>query len=166
MRIFTAARSPISGYFVDGKFLAVMDVLTDVPEDTSVQINFHMDSAQVIANSEKSFAASVTLGANVTVYGDRRLKPALVPAKISTRNNVWHDTMIVRFEAEHLEGGRYGFLSVICPAPAGGTAPDVTEIEEEFRSDGTVEFRFVMAGCWYVLELCGKRLSVRSEVRE
>lgn len=148
---------------VDGKFLAVMDVLTDVPEDTSVQINFHMDSAQVTADSEKSFAASAALGANVAVYGDRRFKPALVPAKISTRNNVWHDTMIVRFEADHLEGGRHGFLSVACPAPVGETAPEVTDIEAEFLSDKTVQFRFVMAGCLYVLELCGNRLSVRSK---
>ena len=138
---------------VDGRFLAVMDVLTDVPPDTSVQINFHMDSARVTADSEKSFAASAAPGANVAVYGDSRLKPSLIPGKISTRNNVWHDTMIVRFEAEHLEAGRYGFLSVACPCPEGETAPEVTDITEEFLTDGTIRFGFQAEGCHYTLEL-------------
>ena len=65
-------------------------------------------------------------------------------------------------------GKAWAYFTTYASAEGGITITlgDETEIEEEFRSDGTVEFRFVMAGCWYVLELCGKRLSVRSEVRE
>lgn len=108
---------------VDGKFWAVMDILTDVPADTSVQINFHMDSPRATVDSERSAAASADeTRANVTVYVDGRLKPTLVPTKISTRNSVCHDTVIARFEAEHLEKGRHAFLPVggISCSPGGG----------------------------------------------
>ena len=44
---------------VDKRYLAVMDILEDVTEDTSVQINFHMDSSLVMADSEKSFASTM-----------------------------------------------------------------------------------------------------------
>lgn len=139
---------------VNGKFLVVMDVLTGVMPDTSVQINFHMDSPRAMADSEKSFAASVDeTRANVTVFTDRRLKPALIPAKISTRNNVWHDTVIARFEAEHLKEGRHAFLSVAYPTRPGEKAPEVREISEEFSEDGKIRFCFEVEDHPYTLEL-------------
>ena len=139
---------------VDKRYLAVMDILEDVTEDTSVQINFHMDSSLVMADSEKSFASTMEqLRANVAVYSDRRLKPALVPAKISTKNDVWHDTMIARFEKNHLEAGKHAFLSVVCPAPAGQRLPEVTQIRSELGEDGKTEFEFVVDRCRYMLTL-------------
>ncbi|MDO5407600.1 MAG: heparinase II/III family protein [Eubacteriales bacterium] len=148
---------------VDRKFLAVMDILEHVTPDSSVQINFHMDSHCVMADSEKSFAVSVDPRANVAVYSDKRLKPSLVPAKISTKNDVWHDTMIARFEAEHLSEGRHAFLSVACPAPAGQQAAEVTEVSSELLDDGTVRFGFTVEQCSYELVLSGNVLSLCSD---
>ena len=68
---------------VDSRFLAVMDYLEDIEPDTSVQINFHMDASRAVADSEQSFAQSLSDDANVAVFSDKRLKPHLVPAKIS-----------------------------------------------------------------------------------
>ncbi len=138
---------------IDGRILAVMDVLEDVPEDTSVQINFHMDSPLVMANSEKSYAVTLDNRANIGVYADKRLKPALVPAKISTKNDVWHDTMIARFGAEHLEKGRHAFLCVAYPAAAGEKVPEATEIFSKFTKDGKVQFGFCANQRSYKLEL-------------
>lgn len=145
---------------VDGKFLAVMDVLEGIVSDTSVQINFHMDSSLVLADSEKSFAMSVDSRANIAVYGDKRLKPMLVPAKISTKNDVWHDTMIVRFGAEHLQEGRHAFVSVAYPTPAGESAPEVTNLSGGFSDDGKAVFGFTVGRCLYKLELSGNKLCV------
>jgi len=138
---------------VDQKFLAVMDILDGVTEDTSVQINFHMDSSCAMADSEESYAVSVDTRANIAVYGDRRLKPHLIPAKISTKNDVWHDTMIARFEMDHMMEKRYAFLSIAYPSPAGEKAPKVTEISEEFLEDGTIRFCFKIGEQGYILDL-------------
>lgn len=146
---------------VEGSFLAVMDVLTGVEADTSVQINFHMDSPRAMADSEKSLAASLDeAGANVTVYADGRLKPTLIPAKISTRNNVWHDTVIARFEAEHLQEGRHAFLSIAYPARPGEKAPEVTGMEEKFTVDGKIRFSFVVGNQPYTMELFDNRVEL------
>lgn len=145
---------------VDQKFLAVMDILTGMTPDTSVQINFHMDSSCAMADSEESYAASMDSRANITVYGDRRLKPFLVPAKISTKNDVWHDTMIARFNVDHLTEKRYAFLSIAYPTPAGQKAPIVTEISEQFMDDGSVQFGFMMDGDRYKLSLADNILSI------
>ena len=151
---------------VEGKFLAVMDVLTGVAPDTSVQINFHMDSSRAMADSERSLAASEDEArANVTVYGDRRLKPTLFPAKISTRNNVWHDTMIARFEAQHLTEGNHAFLSVAFPARPGERAPEVAEISAEFSGHGEALFGFAVGDSHYRLVLSENTVRIEKNKR-
>lgn len=151
---------------IEGKMLAVMDILEGVSEDTSVQINFHIDSPLVMADSEKSFAVSVDERANIGVYSDRRLKPTLVPAKISTKNDVWHDTMIARFEAEHLEEGKHAFLSVAYPTPEGEKVPEITEIFSEFENEETVRFGFSVEQRSYELKLSENILSMNSTNRK
>ena len=151
---------------VDRKLLAVMDILEHVKEDTSVQINFHMDSSLVMADSEKSFAATIDSRANIGIYSDRRLKPTLVPAKISTKNDVWHDTMIARFEAEHLAEGRHAFLSVAYPVPEGQKVHEVTDITSELLDDGKVRFGFSVNHSHYELELADQTLRLYSENKQ
>lgn len=148
---------------IDGKMLAVMDILEQAAADTSIQINFHMESPMVMANSEKSFAVTADDRANIGVYADKRLKPTLVPAKISMKPDAWHDTMIARFEAEHLEAGRYAFLSVAYPAPAGMEVPEVTDIFSEFAEDGTVHFGFLAESRRYELLLLDNVLRILME---
>lgn len=118
-------------YHMGDKMIEIREILKDgVTEDTSVQINFHLDSAVAMADSEKPVAASIDSRSNVTVYSDCRLKPHLVPAKISTKNDVWHDTIIARFEGIHLSAGKHAFLTIAYPTPAGAMAPEVVEIKE------------------------------------
>ena len=146
---------------VDQKFLAVMDVLEDVTEDTSVQINFHMDSPRAMADSEECFAASLDDRANVTVYGDRKLKPHLIPAKISTKNDVWHDTMIARFEGNHLAAGTHAFLMIAYPMPAGEQAPKVDGIKEIILENEKILFQFMVENQNYEIYLEDAVLSIR-----
>lgn len=148
---------------VDGRFLAVMDILDGVMPGTDVQINFHMDSPAAMADAERSCAASMGKGTNVVIYADPRLKPGLVPAKISTRNDVWHDTVIARFEAEQLQETQYAFLSIAYPVPEGGTAPEVTDIVETFDADGTIRFQFRIEKEHYTLVLSENGLSHKKE---
>lgn len=147
---------------VDQKFLAVIDMLEDVIPDVSVQINFHMDSPAAMANSENSWACSATSNANVAIYADSRLKPTLVPGKISTKNDVWHDTMIARFEANHLEQSHYAFLSIAYPTPAGGKAPEVTDIKTTMPGEGKTCFHFSVDGKTYLLSLHNNLLNVEN----
>lgn len=145
---------------VDGKMLAVMDVLDQVRADSSVQINFHMNSPVAKVNSEKSCAVTLDEGANVGVYADRRLKPDLISAKISMRPDSWHDSVIARFEANHLEEGRHAFLTVAYPSPAGMEAVEVTGISSEFAEDGSVHFHFEADSEKYELVLSGSKLNI------
>ncbi|MFR5634726.1 MAG: heparinase II/III family protein [Monoglobales bacterium] len=147
---------------IDDRILAVMDVLEQVEEDTSVQINFHMDSPLAMANSEESYAMTVDSRANVGIYADKRLKPSLIPAKISTRNDVWHDTMIARFEAEHLKAGCHAFLSVAYPAPAGEELTKVTELSGRITENGQAEFSFETEKTRYRLVLSEKELFLKT----
>ncbi len=128
---------------VDKRFLLVLDLLDKVVPDSSVQINFHIDSPTVMADSERRLARSLSNEANIGIFSDGQAVPSLIPARRSTRDDVAHDTMIARFEAEHLAGGRHGFVSIAYPVPAGIPLPDVTDICKEFRTDGLflVSFR-------------------------
>lgn len=145
---------------VDQKYLLVLDCLEQVASDTSVQINFHMDSPCAMADSEQSFACSLRDTANIAVYSDDELKPTLVPAKISTKNDFWHDTMIARFEANHLEAGRHAYVHVAYPFPTGHTRPAVTDIKKEYHADESLLVSFVIDGREYRLELSGSQLRI------
>lgn len=147
---------------VDSRFLVVLDCLDQVTEDTSVQINFHMDSPQAMANSETSFACSMSPQANVAVYSDQRMKPRLVPAKISTKNDVWHDTTVARFEADHVMDSQYAVSSVVCPVAPGQQAPEVTGIRSEIVSFDKIHFYFTVEDTNYTLTLENDRLTVES----
>lgn len=135
------------------KMTEIREILKDgVTEDTSVQINFHLDSAVAMADSEKPVAASIDSRSNVTVYSDCRLKPHLVPAKISTKNDVWHDTIIARFEGIHLSAGKHAFLTIAYPTPAGAMAPEVVEIKETILGNEKICFGCTVGGQKY--EFC------------
>lgn len=145
---------------VDKHFLVILDLLEQTEEDSSVQINFHINSPTVAADSAKSCVCSISADANIGVFTDDGLKPALVPAKCSNRCDVWHDTIIARFEAEHLSAGRHGFVSIACPAPAGQTVPTVSGIKKEFTADGRFLVSFSVMEKRYELALSGKRLDL------
>lgn len=144
---------------VDSSFLIVLDCLDHVEQDTSVQINFHMDTPQAMANSEISSACSLHHQANAAIFTDQRLKPRLVPAKISTKNDVWHDTMIARFEVDHLAESHYAFLSLVYPAAPGQQFPEVTDIRSEIFSFDRIQFYFKIGQTDYRLLLHDNRLS-------
>lgn len=148
---------------IDSSFLVVMDCLDQVEADTSVQINFHMDAPQAMANSETSSACSLHPQANAAIFTDRRLKPHLVPAKISTKNDVWHDTMIARFEAEHLTESRYAFLSLVYPTAPGQQPPEVTAIQSEIITFDQIRFSFTVGETDYALLLHNHLLTIDSK---
>ncbi|GLC79726.1 heparinase II/III family protein [Lacrimispora brassicae] len=145
---------------VDQQFLLVLDILDQVALDTSVQINFHMDAPQALVNTENCFARSLSKEANVSVYSDENLKPSLVPAKISTKNDVWHDTVIARFEAEHVSEGQQAFVCIAMPSRAGEEPQQVTEITKALSADGTVRISFCVSGKKYEITLSDNRLYV------
>lgn len=147
---------------VDKRFLLVLDSLNHVNPDTSVQINFHMDTPAAMADSEHSFARSLTKEANISVFSDSQLKPSLIPAKISTKNDVWHDTMIARFESGSISEGCHAFVTVAFPSPAGAAAAEVTDIQKELKADGSLLASFRVDGQDYRLELKEHRLRILS----
>lgn len=148
---------------LDSRLLVVLDYLDQVPEDTSVQINFHMDSPCAAADSERSFAESLAeKGANIAIYADPRLKPHLVPAKISVVDYAWHDTMIARFEGEHLAAGSCAFLTVGIPLHEGERASAVERIGSRILDQNTVEYTFAYEKTNYRLTMREASLEVES----
>lgn len=146
---------------VDQRFLLVLDLLAQVEEDSSVQINFHMDSPAAMADSRHSYACSLSDQANIGIFSDSGLKPSLIPAKRSIRNDVWHDTMIARFETNHLSSGCHGFATLAYPVPAGEKVPKVSDIRKEFSGNSSFTTSFTIEEKNYVLELTGNQLRIK-----
>lgn len=148
---------------VDKKFLLVLDMLSFVVPDTSVQINFHIDTPAASVNTEQNYACSLSSQANIAVYSDDSLKPTLVPAKISTKNDVWHDTVIARFEAEHLKTSQCEFVCIGVPAPAGETPAKASDIKKEHTDDGKVIVSFTLFDKNYRLQFVENRLTLMGQ---
>lgn len=146
---------------VDKRFLLILDLLDGVVPDSSVQINFHIDCPTVAADTERRFVYSLSKEANIGVFSDGQTVPYLVPARRSTKNDVAHDTVIARFEAEHLAGGRLGFLSIAYPVPAGLPLPEVSNIYKEFQADGDFLVSFQIDSQDYHLSLHQNELTLQ-----
>ncbi len=145
---------------VDKQFLLILDLLDEVVPDSSVQINFHIDCPTVMVDSEHRLVRSLSNEANIGIFSDGQTVPSPIPARISTRDDVAHDTIIARFEAEHLAEGRHGFVSVAYPVPAGSPLPEVTSISKEFRADGAFLVSFRTGGHDYRLSLHQNELTL------
>lgn len=129
---------------VDRAFLIVWDLLDNVEKDSSVQINFHIDCPAVMADSRQCCARSLSSHANIGLFSDGQTRPSLIPAKRSTKDDVAHDTMIARFEAEHLSAGFHQFATIAVPAPTGQDVLTAHSIKTVSLPDRTLQLSFAI----------------------
>lgn len=121
---------------VSGEFLLVIDVVKHLNPDDSVQIQFHIDRPHVQvkdntgnAGWNENISLSVTSNAGT---------PVLIPAKISDRNDVCRDSVILQYQKFQPEETEV-FVSVLCPSK-GAPAPVPKHLTISRHPEAAVSF--------------------------
>ncbi|MBT9779876.1 hypothetical protein GPL15_25730 [Clostridium sp. MCC353] len=98
---------------VHGDFLMVIDVVEHLKPEDTVQIQFHIDRPHLCLKGQTATAHwDGDISLSVTSNGG---SPALIPARISDRNDIYRDSTILQYQKSRPEETEV-FLSVLCPA--------------------------------------------------
>lgn len=143
---------------VDSRFVILIDHVTGLKADDSVQINFHLDRTQIELSDDNS-AVTKSDNANIAIYMSEGPKPSILDAKISTGNDICHDSKIVRYELKNIKDKDFISASILVPSRAGEETSKVegltsTKFGEEIRVN------FVLSGERYEVIMRGNELFI------
>lgn len=125
---------------IDKKFLLVMDRAENLSKNESVQVNFHLDRT-CVKQTKHGLITCLADHANVELAYAQTVAPQFEVGKISTVNDVWHDSIIVHLNhtAEKAETFYHG--TVILPHKAGEMVPSCRNYES-YLTDTGFKLRF------------------------
>jgi hypothetical protein len=108
---------------LDGRFLLVLDSVTGLQAGDFVQLQFHLDRTRIV--SEDGAVSSADEGrSNVRILFSGSEEPEQIAAKISTGNDRWHDSTLIRYRQTLPEGGWSLSAALLLPIPADGVFPE------------------------------------------
>lgn len=120
---------------IDQTFLVVIDQVDGLEEGDSVQIHFHPD---------RTFAKEIPFGMITTApdrpnielaYADY-METQIEAGKISTVNDVWHDSLVVHLNHTMKAPGTFYHAALLIPHRAGQGEPSCFAYQTEQREDG------------------------------
>lgn len=141
---------------VDERFVILIDHVTGLNKNDSIQINFHLDRTDIVLG-EKNNAITNSDKSNIAIYMSQGPVPSLVDAKISTGNDICHDSKIVRYEMKNSLENEFLSAAVLVPAAAGKKADDVENLKV-IKDGAGIEVRFNLDGKQYEITLKDNKL--------
>lgn len=111
---------------VDGTFLLVLDRVTKVEPDASVQIYYHMDTDKAVLDLKNGCAYTESGSTDVVIYASGNLRGELLPAKISEANDIGRDSVRLCLRDHSKGSDTRNYVSVIVPYRQGTDVPQVT----------------------------------------
>ena len=115
--------------------IVVIDEVSGLSEQDSVQIHFHLDRTSVVLTSQGLYTDAADRP-NVELLYNSSMETRLEVGKISTANDVWHDSTLVHLN--HLvnaEEETFVHCSLLIPHRAGESL-SCAEFHQEPRENG------------------------------
>lgn len=121
---------------IDGRLVLVVDWVSGLKEGQMVELNFNMDSTDVILNPE-GVKTNRRNASNIALSISPGFMVKQVPGKISTGNDIWHDSVIARFQ-KTVSGSQCISAVVLVPEMAGqevkaADSPNIQCNEDELK---------------------------------
>lgn len=147
---------------VENRFLVVIDHVTGLSQTDTVQINYHLNRTRLNCSGTRSLISLDNGPAVELTAADEPAKLVIRDGKISTINDVWHDSRLVSFHIVPDENGecRFATLAVPHPVSPGKQTASIRQLSEngrlvlECQADSR-SFRLVLNGNQLIL--CRKR---------
>ena len=128
---------------IDKRFLLVMDIAYGMNKEDSMQSSFHINAPEISILASRCLASSVPDRANVIIAtsGDGA-GTKIISGKISTDNDVWHDSLIVRFNTAGNKEEAAAHAALIVPLKTGEEPQEAVPSLLFENGIATVSFRF------------------------
>lgn len=141
---------------VDNRFLVVIDHVSGLSQTDTVQIHYHLNRTELNCLGNRSIYSLDDGPAIELAAGDEPADLTIEDGKISTANNVWHDSKLVSFHLKPDEKGECRFAVLAVPhlkAPGEQTAS-----ARQFETDGRFAMECKTDAGTFRLTLDGNRL--------
>lgn len=118
---------------LDNRMVLVIDEVSGLQENDSVQIHFHLDRTSVTVMPQGVYTTAKNRP-NVELLYDPSMETCFEVGKISTANDVWHDSSLIHLN-HPFDGTTFLHASLLIPHRP-GEAPSCPEFHQEKRDDG------------------------------
>lgn len=143
---------------LDNRLLVIIDEVRHLKKDDSVQIHFHLDRTFVRLISH-GLITQTQGRPNVELVYSSRMDTRLETGKISTRNDVWHDSTVLHLNHIMKEPGTFIHCTLVIPRITGETDISCYDFHTEQTSKGFfISFRLSNVAVSYRLLWTGKKL--------
>ncbi|WP_313578011.1 alginate lyase family protein [Lacrimispora sp.] len=102
---------------VDNRFLVIIDHVTGLSQTDIVQIHYHLNRTELIHSGMRSLISLDDGPAIELAVGNDPADLVIEDGKISTINDVWHDSKLVCFHITPDENGECWFAALAVPYP-------------------------------------------------
>lgn len=120
---------------VDRQFLVVIDQVDGLSEGDSVQIHYHPDRT-FVKETPFGMITSACGRPNIELAYEKYMETQMEAGKISTVNDVWHDSLVVHLNHVMKEPGTFCHASLLIPHKTGQDEPSCLGCQTEHREDG------------------------------
>lgn len=143
---------------IGGRLVLVMDWVYGLEPGQTVELNFHMDRTEVMMKEGQAVTCREE-APNLSISLSRGWTVEQIPGKISTGNDIWHDSTIARFRKTVSEG-RCASAALLLAAPTGMKATALDSPEISWTEQGP-EAAFVWEGKKYCFLMSADRLQIK-----
>lgn len=119
---------------VDDRFLVIIDHVTGLSKTDTVQIHYHLNRTELIHSGMRSIISLDDGPAIELAVGNDPADLVIEDGKISTINDVWHDSKLVCFHIKPDENGECWFATLAVPHPQ--SPGNQTSSVRQLSSDG------------------------------
>lgn len=127
---------------IDQQFLVIIDQVTGLTTDDSIQLHFHLDRTKVNQTSCGWITAKEG-HPNIELAVSSAMVPQWEIGKISTINDVWHDSLLLHLECHPKNEEAFTHMTLLIPHPTDSTVPQCSfyhtkQTKEGFEADFTI----------------------------
>ena len=120
---------------IDQQFVIVIDQVTGLVSGDSVQIHYHLDRTQVSQTSH-GWITKKEGHPNIELAVSPSMVPQLEVGKISTANDVWHDSLLLHLEHTQRANQIFYHGTILIPHTVEDCAAGCTAYTSGLSSEG------------------------------
>ncbi|WP_215701552.1 heparinase II/III family protein [Clostridium sp. MCC353] len=120
---------------IDNRFLVVVDQVSGLEKGDSVQIHFHPDRT-FIKETPFGMISALDGRPNIELAYGSFMETQTEAGKISTVNDVWHDSLVVHLNHRMEENGTFRHAAILIPHSTEQSGPSCSFYQTEQKQDG------------------------------
>ena len=147
---------------IDKRFLAVVDIASGMDSKDTLDASFHLNSDRIIIRKENSVITEKSQKPNVALFSAGSSRLEILNARISTGNDIWHDSLIARFHKSPDSNGKAMHAALLIPLETGEAISSPVCFSAQY-DENSVSLSFCFSGIEYSIHYNGEKATLRKK---